>query len=62
MKLFQSYLAILGIFCAIIWLGCEIGDDDDDVNNEVEAESATPPLTWVDQDAIGRGLRTPICQ
>ena len=40
MNLFQSSLAIIGILCAVIWLGC--GDDDDDNNNN-EDLVALPP-------------------
>ena len=46
MRLFQSYLATIGILCAGISLG--YGKDDENTNNnDVYIESVTPPPTKI---------------
>ena len=58
MKLFQSSLAIIGILCAVIWLGCGNDDDDDDNNNnDAIIEPPQPPPPTKDR-ALCQTVRT----
>ena len=45
MKLSQSSLAIIGILCAVIWLGC--GTDDDNSVDNVTIEDPLRPSTKI---------------
>ena len=48
MKCFQSSLAIIGILCAVIFVGCGNDDDDDDnYDNEIVIDTAPPRPTKI---------------